>query len=71
VAAQTDELLFVEDAAAYLNLSVNRMHQLRIANEGPVSWLQGRRLVYPRSGLDAYRADQRQRTMRGRGVVTA
>jgi hypothetical protein len=66
VATQTDELLSVEDAAAFLNVSVSRLYQLRREGAaGPVSWRQGQRLVYPRSGLDAYRAEQRQRTMRG------
>ncbi|GAB7068772.1 helix-turn-helix domain-containing protein [Mycobacterium hodleri] len=69
--AHTDELFTIEEAASYLGLGTSRLYQLRGAGEGPVSWRLGKRLVYPRSGLDAYRADQRQRTMRGRGVVTA
>jgi predicted DNA-binding transcriptional regulator AlpA len=69
--AHTDELLTVEEAASHLGLSTSRLYQLRGAGEGPISWRSGSRLVYPRSGLDAYRAEQRQRTMRGRGVVTA
>ncbi|WP_168214821.1 helix-turn-helix domain-containing protein [Mycolicibacterium sp. ELW1] len=67
--ARTDELLSVEEAAAYLGVSVKCMYQLRWKNGGPVSWKQNRRLVYPRSQLDLYRARERERTLRGEGAV--
>jgi predicted DNA-binding transcriptional regulator AlpA len=69
--AHTDELLTIEEAAAYLGLGTSRLYQLRGVGEGPVSWREGRRLVYPRSQLDLYRARQRERTLRGQNPVTA
>lgn len=67
--AHTDELLTVEEAADYLGVSTKYMYQLRWKNAGPVSWVQSRRLVYPRSQLDLYRARERERTLRGEGAA--
>lgn len=69
--AHADELLTIEQAAAYLGLGTSRLYQLRGVGEGPISWREGRRLVYPRSQLDLYRARQRERTLRGQNPVTA
>lgn len=65
---QTDELLTIEEAAAELCVTVGWLRQLRHIGRGPVSWRNGRRLVYPRTQLDLYRARQRERTLRGEGV---
>lgn len=67
--AQADELYTVEEAAAYLDVTVGWMRQLRSGGGGPLSWREGRRLVYPRSGLDRYRAQVRERTVRGSEVT--
>jgi predicted DNA-binding transcriptional regulator AlpA len=66
--AQTDDLLTVEQAAAYLGVSTSWLYALRGQGRGPVSWREGHRLVYPRVELDAYRARRRQSTLRGEGV---
>jgi hypothetical protein len=63
--AQADELLTTEEAASYLGIGISRLYQMRQYGAGPVSWREGRRLVYPRSQLDLYRARQRERTLRG------
>jgi excisionase family DNA binding protein len=70
MAAQTDDLLTVEQAAAYLGVTVGTMHNLRSRGVGPLSWLEGRRLRYPRSGLDAHRARQREASTRGGHLVS-
>lgn len=60
----TDENLTVEEAADYLGVSVRWLYELRRQRRGPTSWLgDGHRLVYPRSGLDLWRARRRERTM--------
>jgi hypothetical protein len=69
--AQTDEHFTIEEAADYLGKSVVWLYRLRQEGRGPVCWRDGRRLTYPRVELDLYRARERQRTMRGDGVVTA
>ncbi len=69
--ANTDEFLTTEEAASYLDLTVRSLHQMRCENRGPVSWREGRRLVYPRSGLDLYRENQRRKSLRGEGVISA
>jgi predicted DNA-binding transcriptional regulator AlpA len=66
--AHTDDFLRIEEAAAYLGLSTSRLYQLRQAGGGPVSWREGKRLVYPRSQLDLYRARQKEQTLRGAGI---
>jgi len=66
--ANEDEQLTIEQAAAYLKVTVSTMRRWRQDGTGPVSWLEGPRLVYPRSELDLHRARQRQRTIRGDGV---
>ena len=65
--AQTaDELLTVEEAAEHLGVTVGRLYQLRqTGGDGPLSWIENRRLVYPKSQLDAYQARRRERSMRG------
>jgi excisionase family DNA binding protein len=58
-----DQHLTVEEAAAYLGVSVNWLYELRRQRRGPTSWRDGHRLVYPRSGLDRFRARRRERTL--------
>ena len=69
--SKVDEEFTIQQAAAYLNRSVGWLYRLRAEGRGPVSWIEERRLVYPRSGLNLYRARARERSLRGEGVVTA
>jgi excisionase family DNA binding protein len=68
----SDENLTVEEAAAYLGVSVSWLYELRRQGRGPTSWVGEirHRLVYPKSELDLFRARRRQRTLRG-DVVNA
>ena len=66
-----DDFFTIEEAAEYLGVGTSRLYQLRGEGQGPTSWREGRRLVYPRSQLDLYRARQRERSLRGEGTVTA
>jgi excisionase family DNA binding protein len=60
----TEENLTVEEAADYLGVSVRWLYELRRQRRGPTSWVgDGHRLVYPRSGLDLWRAGRRERTL--------
>lgn len=68
---QADENLTIEEAAAYLGVSVSWLYELRRQGRGPTSWRDGHRLVYPRSELDLFCARRRQRTMRGESVSNA
>jgi Helix-turn-helix domain len=65
MAYTTDELLTVEEAADVLGVGVQRMYNLRNLGEGPVSYRRGRRLMYPRSGLAAFLAQELPTTLRG------
>ena len=67
--ASENDLLTIEEAAEYRNVSVTTLRRWRQDGVGPVSWREGQRLVYPRSGLDLHRARQRERTIRGDGVT--
>lgn len=73
--AREDQLFNIEEAAAYLGVTASWMRQLRWSGRGPISWLEmfdgRRRVVYPRSQLDAYQVRRRQRSTRGDGVVSA
>jgi hypothetical protein len=64
---QTDELLSVDEAAAALDVSVQRMYHLRSAGGGPLAYRRGRRLVYRRSDLDTFLALEREASMKGQG----
>ena len=60
----TDEL-DVAAAATVLGVSVGRMYTLRCEGRGPVAWRRGRKLIYPRYGLDLYLARERESTLKG------
>jgi Helix-turn-helix domain len=64
----TDELLTVQEAADVLDVSVQRMYNLRNLGAGPVCYRRGRRLVYPRSGLVAFLACELTATVKGAGA---
>jgi hypothetical protein len=64
----TEEKFTVTQAAAYLGVSCQRLYALRCENSGPVSWVEGGRLVYPKVELDRYRQRQRRRSLRGEGL---
>lgn len=63
--AQVDKTLTVEEAAAYLGVSVHWMYALRRADAGPRSTRPGRRLQYSKADLDLYLAHRRQVSARG------
>jgi excisionase family DNA binding protein len=63
-----DELLTAEEVAEILGVTVKTVYQYRIRDTGPLSWRAGKRLVFPRSGVDAYLARKRQGSLRGAGV---
>lgn len=65
---QVDELLSAEDVAEILGITVKTVYQYRIRDTGPLSWRVGKRLVFPRSGVDAYLARKRQGSLRGAGA---
>jgi predicted site-specific integrase-resolvase len=63
--AQADELLFVEEAAEVLGIKAKTLREYRVRGTAPLSWREGKRLVFPRSGLDAYVARKREESLRG------
>lgn len=60
-----DDLLTVDEAAEILGVRKQRLYVLRWEGKGPLSFRRGNRLVYPRSGIDQYLADERRSTTRG------
>jgi excisionase family DNA binding protein len=66
--AQADELLSVEEAAEMLGVKVRTLYEYRVRGTAPVSWRAGKRLVFPRSGVDAYLARKREASLKGQGV---
>lgn len=68
---QSDELLNLDEAAARLGVKKGTLHAWRCLSRGPVSYLRCGRLVYPRSGVEDYLVRERQRSLRGEGVVPA
>jgi predicted DNA-binding transcriptional regulator AlpA len=63
--SQTDQLLNVTEAAAVLGVSVGTMYTRRSEGQGPVAYKRGRRLVYPKSQLDAFLVREREKTTKG------
>jgi predicted site-specific integrase-resolvase len=61
----TDDLLTVDEAAEILGVQKQRLYVLRCDGKGPLSFRRGNRLVYPKSGLDQYLAEERKSTTRG------
>ncbi|BCO71437.1 helix-turn-helix domain-containing protein [Mycobacterium intracellulare] len=66
-----DELLSIREAADVIGVKPGTLHAWRGFGRGPTSWVQAGRLVYPRSGIEDFLARERQRTLRGEGVVPA
>ena len=60
------EILYtVEQAAEILQVSRQRLYVLRWEGRGPVAWRRGNRLVYPKSGVEQYLAEERLTTTKG------
>lgn len=53
-----EKLLSIEEAAEYLNISVNTLRWLRLNNEGPKGFKIGRVLRYREAALDEYVLEQ-------------
>jgi hypothetical protein len=67
-----DELFDLDETAKYLGLrSVKRLYNWRWLGVGPVGFKRANRLVYRRSELDHWLADQERKTRRGDGVRPA
>jgi excisionase family DNA binding protein len=66
--AQADELLTVEEAADLLGVKVRTVYEYRNRGTGPLSWRAGKRLVFPRSGVDAYLVRKREASLKGQGL---
>jgi excisionase family DNA binding protein len=63
--AQIDELLSVEEVAEILGVKVRTIYEYRTRGTAPLSWRAGKRLVFPRSGIDAFVARRREASLRG------
>ncbi len=63
--AQADELLTVEEVADILGVKVRTIYEYRKRGTAPLSWRAGKRLVFPRSGVDAYLVRKRLESLRG------
>ena len=66
--AQADELLTVEEVADILGVKVRTVYEYRNRGAGPLSWRAGKRLVFPRSGVDAYLVRKREASLKGQGL---
>jgi predicted DNA-binding transcriptional regulator AlpA len=60
-----DEYLPAAEVAAEIRVSPGTLRSWRALNKGPRSFKVGRKLMYLRSELDAWKAEQQQATSRG------
>ncbi len=66
--AQEDELLNAREVAELMGVAVDTVYTMRHYGRGPASYRRGKRLVFRRSDVEAFLAQERQATLRGEGV---